>query len=344
MKPLRKMPYVAAAFLILLLSSGCSNDPAPDSPDFLAVRAVQPVIMRLERNARYIGTIHARKEITIASRVQSTLLALPYPEGAQVSRHTIVAEFDSTALKSVVDRLRAERNYWDQRRFTDSLLVEREALAHEQFRISQRAYLSAEAALQEALSNLAKTRETSPIDGIILSWFAEPGQNMMPGHPVLRIGSNDLEIHVSVVEEDIRKGIAVETPVRIQIIGDEISNASVSEISQVSHGSGRTFTVTIPIQLQNTLQTRIGNSVQVEFILQSREQALTIPVEALERRGNQTYVTLIRNSRAIKEEVAAGIEENGMIEVRFDWNGEDRVAVTNPDRLAQGDSVFVVEL
>lgn len=81
-----------------------------------------------------------------------------------------------------------------------------------------------------------------------------------------------------------------------------------------------------------------------DFTLASCSDCVAIPTEALHRIGNGTYVYLIRDGRAHLTAVEPGIRDRGLVQVSFDWNGDDRVAISNLESLADGIPVFAVEV
>lgn len=185
--------------------------------------------------------------------------------------------------------------------------------------------------------------EASPLSGTVLSWLVEPGQHMMPGQPLLLLGGDASEIHVEVVEEDLQRGLQVGTPAAVYSQGKEIFRASVAQIAPLSTGPGRTFTARVPLPQAAAGLWRWGASARVDFVLASRPGCLSVPVEALARRGKNPRLFLVRQNLAVEQEVATGIAQDGQIEVLFPWNGTDRVAVSNLESLKDGDPIFAVE-
>ncbi|NIV94907.1 efflux RND transporter periplasmic adaptor subunit [candidate division KSB1 bacterium] len=312
----------------------------------VAVRVVKPVVAEMQNRLSYMGTVHADREVKVIAQVQGTVSSLPKPEGTSVNKGDLVAEIAVPDLQATVERLQADLDYWQQRYQADKILVEAEALPSEQMEASLRAYRSAKAALAEAEAKLAKAQEFSSIKGKMLSWLVEPGQHVMPGQPILLLGNHQLEIHVEVVEEDVRRGVRVGVPVNVQDWRGQIFQSEVSEVAPVATGPARTFTVKMPAptfsnQVEGLL---VGASMQVDFILKSSGDGMTVPVEAISRRGGNPHIFLIRENSAKKQPVTTGIEQDGWIEVAFPWNQKDPVAISNLNNLRDGVPVFPAEI
>lgn len=312
----------------------------------VAVRAMKPIMNDMQNRLSYVGTVHANREVRVIAQVQGTVIKLPKPAGAAIQIGELVAEIDVPDLRANVERLVAERDYWCRRQESDQRLVQAEALPAEQAEASLRACRSAKAALAEVDAKLAKAKEHSPISGKVLAWLAEPGQHVMPGQPILLLGDNNLEIHVEVVEEDLLRGIRIGTPAQVRDWQGNEFQSKVVEVAPVTSGAARTFTVELPMPSPDNHREnfRIGASMRVDFILAANRSALVVPVEAIAGQGDRTYIFLIRQELALKQEVTAGIEQAGLVEVSFPWNGEDWVAVSNLGSLHDSVAVFPVEI
>lgn len=311
----------------------------------VAVRVTQPIITDLQSMMSYMGTVHANREVKVIAQVQGTVISLK-SEGADVATNEMVAEINVPDIRAAAERLQADVDYWQHRYQADQRLVAVEALPSEQMEVSLRAYRSAKAALAEAEAKLAKAREFSSIKGQALSWLVEPGQHVMPGQPILLIGNDELEIHVEVVEEDLRRGIRIGVPVKVQNWRGGKFQSEVSEVAPVASGPSRLFTVKLPVphQANNAEDLRVGTSMRVDFILESTSNTVAVPLEAISTQGGNPHIFLVQENYAKTQPVTTGIEQNGWIAVVFPWNGKDRVAISNLGSLDDGALVFPVEL
>ncbi len=341
--------FSISAFLIITAGfslSGCSDNRADEvTVTPIAVRVTQPMRMDLQSRVSYMGTVRANREVKVIAQVQGTVVSLPKAEGVPVSKAEQVAEIDVPDIRAIAERLQADLDYWRRRYEADQRLVEAEALPSEQMEVSLRAYRSAKAAMAEVEAKLDKANEFSSINGKVLSWLVEPGQHVMPGQPILLLGNDELEIHVEVVEEDLRRGIRVGVPVYVQDWQGHKFQSKVSEAAPVASGRARTFTVKLPVPaLKNSgEELRVGSSMQVNFILESSSDGIAVPVAAISSQAGNSNIFLIQENRAKKQPVTIGIEQDGWVEVVFLWNGKDRVAISNLRSLEEGTPVFAVE-
>lgn len=325
-----------------LLTGGCASEEEKKTPAPVAVRTDLPEYRALAERIDYLGQVHATLEIQTLSQLQGSIVSIIATDGERVRKGTELVRLSVPDLEAAVERLRAERDYWCQRHAEDERLLERNAVPADQVKASQRACASAEAALREAESRRAKAVEYAPFDGIILRRFAEAGQNVMPGQPLLLIGNNEREIRVDVVEEDLRRGITVGMKAMLSINGTRQLPAIVSEISATSAPKSRTYTVTLRSEELRQLDARHGTSAPVSFLIRSKDSTLAVPADAIADREGDPHVFLLRNGRAYRQDVQPGIEDGDWVEVALAWNGSDAVAVSNLGSLKDDVAVFPV--
>ena len=74
---------------------------------------------------------------------------------------------------------------------------------------------------------------------------------------------------------------------------------------------------------------RSGMSAEVNFIEQSREEALLVPLEAIHKEGNQAYVLVRQNTdkEALKKNVILGISDDKNTEILSGLDINDRIVV-----------------
>lgn len=342
------MKYLLSKLLVLtaiaVLLTYCSGQQEADKKAPVAVRAFKPQQLNLAERLSYLGTIHARREVTVIAQVQGTVQSLPLAEGAEISKGGILARLYAPELEAAVQRLQADRDYWNKRYETDKRLLEQKAIPSEQLEASRRASSAARAAYEEAASRLKKTIEKSAFNGFVLKWFVEPGQHVMPGQPLLLIGDARYEIRVNVIEEDVRRGLRTGSAAEIRLTDGTRRVGRIAEIAPMAEVYSRTVTVKIHWFEEEALFIRYGAATAVDFILKEQKRALAVPVGAVATDDGGSHLYLIRDKRAYKQPVQTGIEENGWVAVEFDWNGSDLVAATNLNSLSDSVRVFSVPM
>lgn len=333
---------IAALALLALTLSACSDRKEQADPAPVAVRIVQPERRTIHESLEYLGSVHSTTEIQITARLQGSVASIDVEEGASIRRGARLLRLFVPDLEAGVERLRTERDYWCRRSATDARLLEQQAIAADQADAGRRACESAKAALKEAVARLDRAVEHAPVGGLVLRRFVEPGQHVMPGQPLLLVGSGEAVVHAQVIEEDLARGVRVGMSALLVQDGNDTIPARVVEIAPVTTTGSRVFTVKVRPERNAALTARHGSSVSVRFLLAERKDVLALPVHALVGERPDAAVFLVRGDRAFRQTVRTGIEEDGWIEASFPWNGKDAVATSNLGSLSDSTRVFGV--
>lgn len=342
---IRVIAYVTIILIVGLLASlsGCSRESTTTKTEIpVAVRVTRPEVRDMSEYVSYTGIVHASDEYQVIARVQGTVASLPMAEGRSIHTNDTLIVLSTPELEAVVARLKAEFSYWDERFAEDKRLESKGAISREQVDASKRAYSSSKAALQEAESQLAKATERAFFDGYMLKHFVDPGQAVIPGQPLVQIGSKVLEAHAEVVQENIGQSI---TPGSFAVVHDSRGKqyrSQVLDVASVTTGRSRTFTVTVSLPPSANNLYRVGEALVVDFIIESSNQTLSIPTSAVLNRKTEPTIYLVKENRAIKTSVRIGIQQSEYIAVDFDWNGNDNVVISNVASLSDGDLVYPV--
>ncbi|AWV88821.1 RND family efflux transporter MFP subunit [Bradymonas sediminis] len=345
--------------LLALPHLGCSTEDAAPQPTAqtppLAIR-VAPVLRRDLRHAlSYIGTVHAQREVKILARIPGTLQWLA-DEGSKVAQGkpvAIVAADEMSAKIARVDaevrRVGAERDLRCTTYERDQSLGDDDAIPKSKVDMSRSACDTATAALdaarasaREARVGNQKTRENAPMSGRVLQRLAEPGQNIMPGMPLLLFGGDATEIRVPVAQTDRALKIQPGTPVRVQF-GPKLLDLSVSAVAPLAMGPGRTTEVRIHLPEDAPSSLQSGMAARVDFVLEEQMNTLAIPENALWEFGAKSAVFVVDAGSAREVAVEPGIREDGWVQVSADIAADAKVAVSNLDMLKDGARVFAVD-
>ncbi len=330
--------------IVLQVSSGCSSDKetvAATAP--IAIRIESPQIRDISEYLTYSATVHATSEIPVMAQVQGTVVSTPVEEGKTFREDDLLVKLSSPELDALVDKLNTEHEYWSNHLKEDLSLLRSSSISQEQVDISQKAFATSRASLAEAQSRLNNTKEKAKSDGRVLKKYVEDGQHVMPGQALLLVGSDSTELHVEVVQEDLRKGIEIGSLVSFGISASGRIDSRVASIASVTTGAGRTFTVKIPVPSSFAQTLRVGETLPIDFVLRQKEQVLSIPEIAVLNKNGKPLIFLVRANKAVRTPVTLGLSQSGWVAAEFDWNGVDPVAISNVADLSDGDAVYPVK-
>ncbi len=209
---LRVLPGVAA--LALLTACGSAEQPTETpKPTSVATISVE-VAAGYDQASRYTGRVEARLDSQVGFEVGGLLADVLVDEGTAVSHGETLATLDTDRLAARrMEAASALRQVEADLELADATLA-RTSEAYSYKGVSQqqldesRQHVNALSAAREVAAarlrsidvDLAKSQLEAPFDGVVTTRFADPGQVLAAGQPVLRLQSAD--------RPEVRIGIA----------------------------------------------------------------------------------------------------------------------------------------
>lgn len=156
----------------------------------------------------------------------------------------------------------------------------------------------------------------SPINGTVREILTAPGAVVSTA--IATIGSGPMIASIKVSEYDITN-VALDQVVELKLgNSSEVSAGKVTQIGQVatadSNGVSQ-FTVFTESDAPVT-SWRIGMSVTAKIILQSKKVAIAVPLQALIKKGNSTFVQVLdAENNPVDREVKVGVTGSQLVEI-----------------------------
>lgn len=257
------------------------------------------------------GRVRPTEQVEISSTVSGRILSVAVAEGESVTEGTPLLVIDDTQQRATVAQARSQLNGAEAQRNKAQVDLERaEALTDS---VSQRslddARLAAETAQEEVdrLSSLLEQAEDllaqhivkAPLDGTILSRGADAGQVVSSSTPLFLIADlATLHAEASVDElyaSEMHRGLPVmaRPAGHSELIAGEVIYVSPSVDASTG---GRLVRVSLPGAGERSLP--VGLTVMLNIEVEARDNAITIPREALAAAG-QPAVYVVEAGRAV---------------------------------------------
>ncbi len=337
--------------------AGCgqAQERPPKAPQAIRVEVARrgSLVQRLD----YVGTVHSRREVKVMARVPGTVVDLPMAEGQRARKGVTIARLRARDLaasyartSAELKRARSERDYqcrWYKQYRSLHAAGTVSSLAMSSHRRACQgataAYRSARASLAMRGAIASKIRERAPFTGRVLQWLAEPGQNVMPGQPMLLFGNDELEVRVQVVESDLRQAIRVGTPVLIRT-GRTVHLLKVDAVAPMARGLGRTVEVKINLPPSARRWLRNGMSSRVSFVLARETKAVTVSTRAVRRQADRSFIFVVEGRKVRRVPVKLGVREGRWVAVHGDLPEQFSVAVSNLEMLSDETRVYPVKV
>lgn len=273
---------------------------------------VQADTLQLEnRNVEfsYSGTFQPNKEAKISAELQAKINAVFVDAGSVVKKGQHLIQLDNALLKLQLQTIaiQIEGLEADVNRYT--ILAKADAIQGVQLEKAELGLKSAKVQRASLLEQIRKTTIKAPFNGIVTAKLTEEGAFAAPGVPLLQLTDiSTLKFTINVPENDLSK---------FQLNQDHKINADAyPEISLVGKttmiGSKANMGSSFPIQftVTNTADLKIKSGMFGEVLSiatgkksDKQEKIIIIPSSAIVGTENQTQVYLIKDGKAILQNI-----------------------------------------
>ena len=278
----------------------------------------------LQVSVREVGVVDPEIKVDVKSAVSGRVMGLRVREGDRVKKGDVLAQVEPDVnqaqslsdVKSAVSqadlRLRdAERELTAQKSLFDAGLIGSQSLRNTQSirDLAADALANAKSRYQivedhgipiSGASSTQQARVTSPMSGVVITKGVELGETVTSGVSSFNDGTvmftvadlKSLIIRVNLNEVDIAK-VRVGQPVRVTLDAypQKTFDGKVRFVAPAAKvvDKIKVFEVEVALdQLDDAFRT--GMSANVEILGERRDRALSIPLEALQRREGKTVV------------------------------------------------------
>ncbi|MDK2973491.1 MAG: hypothetical protein PWP23_3246 [Candidatus Sumerlaeota bacterium] len=288
----------------------------------VTVRLVEDPIVELAA-----GTVRAREETVLSSRIAARIESVAVRSGDSVKAGDVLIRLDERDLRARVDQARqsaeaaiarhdeARSAYARARELFDSGVNSRAELerAEADVKTAEADLTRARRAIDEAEATLSFAVIESPIDGVVIDRYAEPGDIASPGMTLVRL-YDPASLRL---EADVRESLAgglrpgSDIAVRIDSLGREIPGI-VQEIVPASDPGSRSFVVKIALSDPTGLYPGMFGRL---LIPRGTRSLIVIPASAVERIGQVESVYLAGETTRRRMIRTGATRSDGTIEV-----------------------------
>ncbi|WP_420407323.1 efflux RND transporter periplasmic adaptor subunit [Hoeflea sp.] len=243
----------------------------------------------------YTGIVVARTEVNLGFPMIGTVASRPVDVGAVVARGDELAQLSNEDLNSDLRSAeagiivaRAQLRSASSARDRIRQLADRGVASPSQLEDAERAFVSAEARLEQALASKASAEDmidlatlTAPFDGVVTETLAEAGTTLSAGQTVLRLAEiGEREVVIDVSDEDAGL-LARGDRFSVRLLANEsvTAEAVLTRIDPVAERNTRTQRLHLALD-DPSAAFRLGALARVEPARGS-EKKIAVPVSAL---------------------------------------------------------------
>jgi membrane fusion protein (multidrug efflux system) len=199
------------------------------------------------------------------------------------------------------------------------------------------------AAVELARVQMEKTRIVAPFSGIVGLRHVSVGEYITAGLALVNLEAIDPVKADFRVPEKFLPAIKVGQAIRIRVdaFPGETFNGKVYAIDPRIDVAGRSLLVRAKVPNADQ-RLRPGLFARVTVLLQLKEDALTIPEQAIVPQGDSQYVFKINDGKATLTKVSVGMRRSGQVEILDGLGVGDEVVTAGQLKLRDGTPVSVI--
>jgi multidrug efflux system membrane fusion protein len=368
-----KVKWISALAALALLAAGCSRTTAAaktgkgaQDPSARAIPvAAAPVTPKdVPVFLRGLGNVAGSNTVTVKSRVDGQLVQVNFKEGQQVKKGDLLAVIDPRPYQATLDQTKAQLAK-DQAALVDAntnlerfaALVKEQVIAQQQYdtQKSQVGQIEGQigadkAQIENAQLQLNYTHISAPIPGIVGLRLVDVGNTIHASDPTGLVVITQVEpiAVIFTLPED-----AIPSVVQRMRSG-ELDTDAYTRDDQTKIATGKL--VTINNQIDPTTGTNKFKSifdnkdhtlwpnqfVNIRLLLETKKNALTIPVAAVQRGAQGTFVYVVKSDSTVESRpVQTSTTEGGIATVDKGLSAGETVVTDGQDKLQPGSKVAV---
>jgi RND family efflux transporter MFP subunit len=294
------------------------------------------------------GTLNAlpNRDVQVSALVAGRVVNLAVVEGDKVSQGQEIARLDASTYQDQLKQAEATLENAKQNETRLSRLFERGIAAGKEKEDAHKEFLIAQSAYDTAKIQVARTRITSPISGVVAKRFINIGEQVdgTGSQPIFEIGNFDpieltATLQASLVQY-LHEGQNAD--LKVDAFGNTIFPAKV--VALLPKIDANTNAVTARIQTANAdHRLRGGMFATASIITAVHPDALNIPATALVVANNEPKVFVVQADSTVQERpVKTGWRDGDRIEILEGVKSGERVVTTGSYGLGDKMKVTIV--
>jgi membrane fusion protein (multidrug efflux system) len=294
---------VRAMILIATMVSlvGCSSEKATDDTDTakedkkeLTAKSVLVELAEVQRGMieevlERSSALEAEAQVEVLARTRNPAVELFVEEGDKVSKGQVLLRLENdrqqTDYNQALGQLEQARVDFER---LDTLYVQ-QLVSESEYRDAKFALSQAQLRSENAKRELDYTEVRAPIDGTITSRTVKVGDSVGTGTPIFEIIDLESTVAVIHVPEQYIPKLKKDMEARMisNTLGEQVFAGFVKRISPVVEAQAGTIKVVVGVKELGALRPCMW--VDVELVLDSKENALLIPKRAIVYDNDQTF-------------------------------------------------------
>jgi len=333
-------------------ASAPAGGPSAGGQRVPAVEVAKVEAATLVDEAQSVGSLRSRQGVMLRPEVAGRVRSIEFTEGQRVSKGQLLVQLDDQLQSAQVAQARAEMSIAQANHKRNVELVAQNFISQRSVDESAAALDVAKAKHDLALATLQRLKIVAPFDGVTGLKQVNVGDYLKDGADIVNIEDIDAVLVDFRLPERFQSKIRAGQNAQLQVdaLPGRPFTALVQAVDPLIDANGRSVGVRGCIDNRQR-HLRPGMFARVNTVFAVREQALTVPEEALVPQGGRSFVVKVvpgeKPDTLVSQRVAVktGVRQPGKVEITEGLELGDSVVVAGHQRLQKdGTAVRVVDL
>ncbi|MBB6480574.1 efflux RND transporter periplasmic adaptor subunit [Spirochaeta isovalerica] len=246
----------------------------------------------LEKRISFRSFVESDHTVAVYPQAVGVLQSVPVEEGQRVEAGQLIAVLENESLLLNLQQAQSALNLArdDMNRY--KTMYEKSLISEQQFQTVETNYKATESRYELARVQYEYSRVKSPIEGIVQRVNVEPGILVSSQVNLMSIATRDSKIIKADIPEKYYEYFQKKGNLAVEVYrsGDKekIYRGKIEYVSPFISPGTMKFQVTV--KLEDSGQLVPGMYMEVSFILDKRDDQISLPYSALTRKGQLWYV------------------------------------------------------
>lgn len=316
-----------------------NNDSAPPASAKLPVSAVVVQQNALDNELRSTGSLVANEFVTLKSEVSGIVEKINFKEGQKVKKGQLLVQLNDDGIKAEIEKLQFTKKLNEDIASRQKQLLEKDAISQEEYETVTTTLNTTLADIKVKQVQMMKHQIRAPFDGLIGLRSVSEGSYLNPSDNIVTLYSiNPIKIDFSVPGKysgEVNPGD------KINFTTDAYKDVFSGEIYAIEpriDPKTRSLMIrAVSANEQNKLLP--GQFVKIQLTLDTYENAIMIPTEAVIPELNGKKVFVYENGVAQSKQIETGIRTADKIQVISGLSAGDTVITSGTLQLRPGVAV-----
>ncbi|TDI70411.1 MAG: efflux RND transporter periplasmic adaptor subunit [Bacteroidetes bacterium] len=298
------------------------------------------------------GSVATKQNVIIYPEYQGTLTRIFVTEGDRVRKGQILARIDDGGLGSQLSQLEVQAQLAKTTYERQQRLWEQKIGSEIQYLQMKANYESAQNAVNQLQSQVAKTAVKAPFSGVIDDVITDQGTVVAPGQALFRIVNLDhMYIEAEVPERYLKSVVpGKDVEIDLPILGETLSS-KVRQTGNYINPANRAFSIEIDVP-NNNGNVKPNLTARLRINDYTNENALLVPLSVIsENAQGEQYVFIVstnteegdsgQNSFATRKIITTGVAQGDYVEVLAGLTKGDEIIVEGARTVKDGQEITI---